>query len=73
MDRLTFFALSQTARDRVGSGRGAGGGMLSTAVEIQMFDIFPEIYSLSVNIIQHPPKYLLIRGSVEGKNDIIQE
>ena len=34
MDRLTFFALSQTARDRVGSGRGGGGGgMLSTAVE----------------------------------------
>ena len=36
MDRLTFFALSQTARDRVGSGsRGGsrGGGILRTAVE----------------------------------------
>ena len=60
-------------RDRVGSGGGGGGGMLITAVENSNVGYFPEIYSLSVNIIQHTPKYLLIRGSVEGKNDIIQE
>ena len=46
---------------------------LSQRSKIQMLDIFLKIYSLSVNIIQHTPKYLLIRGSVEGKNDIIQE
>ena len=46
---------------------------LSQRWKIQMLDIFLKIYSLSVNIIQHTPKYLLIRGSVEGKNDIIQE
>ena len=35
-------------------------------------DLWVVLYIPCVNIIQHTPKYLLIRRSVEGKQDIIQ-